>query len=528
VVVYMLLFTAIFVATTPLTMAAFPWLTLVQKLVIWFNVWESLGLGVLHGPLHAKMDPPFTDWWYRITPGTMKYNAPFTFGLLPNSRNHLDVLVAVFTYVLSARCLLAGSVSPELVFPLLLCGIYEFVFDYGQHLHTYGTQNLHFFACMCFPVGKGQLVGIQLFLSWFYFCSGFCKLGPTFQHMFTANLLAAKFMVGVPWAGSFRRALYRGHESGDYTLTPAAWYLATVAALVEMLVPLLTWTNNFYLVWFSIATFMGMHAFIISTLIIDVFAWNFTDAVWYVVLYGVVGTGVNWPELASMDPMLMAWLGVHFLYSLSGHLFPMTMPYVVSHRHAAGNWAQGILLVKKTAAAKLANLKAHAGLPGQQPGWAGEWFAFHMVWAYFWLFNIQNKALPPLVADAMGEGAPSDGMFHSSGEYIMLHSVLLMDALIAHVRFDGLSSVDLLPEIGRVCGFEEGECTLCWAGPFASFVATLSTPTSDWMILDSKTGVRKRGVFTAAQLNDPSYKKPSDCTKLLALVQAAGENKKKA
>ena len=55
------------------------------------------------------------------------------------------------------------------------------------------------------------------------------------------------------------------------------------------------------------------------------------------------------------------------------------MPYVVSHRHAAGNWAQGVLVIKKTAAAKLANLKAHAGLPGQQPGWAGEWFAFHMV-----------------------------------------------------------------------------------------------------------------------------------------------------
>ena len=55
------------------------------------------------------------------------------------------------------------------------------------------------------------------------------------------------------------------------------------------------------------------------------------------------------------------------------------MPYVVSHRHAAGNWAQGVLVIKKSAAAKLANLKAHAGLPGQQPGWAGEWFAFHMV-----------------------------------------------------------------------------------------------------------------------------------------------------
>lgn len=88
-------------------------------------------------------------------------------------------------------------------------------------------------------------------------------------------------------------------------------YLATLAALVEMLVPLLTWTNQPYLVWLSIATFMCMHAFIISTLIIDVFAWNFTDAVWYVILFGVVATGVNWPELASMDPMLMVHANVH-------------------------------------------------------------------------------------------------------------------------------------------------------------------------------------------------------------------------
>lgn len=66
--------------------------------------------------------------------------------------------------------------------------------------------------------------------------------------MFTANLLAAKFMVDVPWADAFRRTFYRGHTTGDYTLTSAAWYLATLAALVEMLVPLLTWTCDFWLV----------------------------------------------------------------------------------------------------------------------------------------------------------------------------------------------------------------------------------------------------------------------------------------
>ena len=103
-----------------------------------------------------------------------------------------------------------------------------------------------------------------------------------------------------------------------------------------------------------------------------------------------------------------------------------------------------------------------------------------------------------------------------------------MDALIAHVRFDGLSSVALLPEIGKVCGFDEGECTLCWCGPFMSFAVPFTTPTADWMIIDAKAGLHKQGVFTAAQLNDPDYKKPSDCTKLRKIIRAeAVEGKKK-
>lgn len=36
-----------------------------------------LGLGVISGPMHAKVNPPFQDWWYRFTVGSMKYNAPF-------------------------------------------------------------------------------------------------------------------------------------------------------------------------------------------------------------------------------------------------------------------------------------------------------------------------------------------------------------------------------------------------------------------------------------------------------------------
>ena len=56
-------------------------------------------------------------------------------------------------------------------------------------------------------------------------------------------------------------------------------------------------TVQFYAVWFSIATMGGMHLFIISTLIIDVFAWNFTDMTWYVILYGIVSNGAS-PHVA--------------------------------------------------------------------------------------------------------------------------------------------------------------------------------------------------------------------------------------
>lgn len=53
------------------------------------------------------------------------------------------------------------------------------------------------------------------------------------------------------------------------------------------------------------------------------------------------------------------------------------MPYVVAHRHAAGNFAMGTLLIKFSAAAKLGKVVAHSGCPvvkgAPAPGWIGDW-----------------------------------------------------------------------------------------------------------------------------------------------------------
>jgi len=506
--------------------ATFPWLTFVQKIMVFWYIWESLGLGVLHGPMHAKLNPPFQDWWYRLTPGTIKYPAPFMPTFFGKTRNWLDVVVeGVLTYVFAVRILIQPSVEPYLVWPLFVCGIYEFIFDYGQHLHTYGTQLLHIFACMSVPVSQGQVVGIQMFLSWFYFCSGWCKIGPWFKHLNIANLMTAKYMVGKPWSGVFRRVVFKDCESKDpdYHHTGFAMIFSILCGLLEALGPLLCLSNNDVTVSMGIFFLVCMHIYIISTLVVDVFTWNFVDAIYYCILFGVYRTGFDWEGVAHMHPWLCVWLAAHALYSVYGNWVPGHVPYVVAHRHAAVHFVQGVLLIKPEAAGKLANLKAHAGLP--QPidpenkfgmRWLGQWLAFHLLMAYFWLWNLPSKMLLPLVEYAL------DGKPYS--DYVMMHSVLLFDALVAHVRFDGLSSLTLVEQLGEVCDFQPGECRLCWVGAFQSFPAGCClTATATWKLVDSKLGVLKEGRVTVADLEDPDYKKPSDCGMLVEKIRDTPE-----
>lgn len=527
----------IFVMTTPLTGAEassgllveflglpnqFPWLTFAQKLMIFWYVWEALGLGVLHGPMHGKVAPPFTDWWYRMTPGTIKYRAPFMPECFGNTRNYLDVLVeGVLTYVIAFYILSQPTVTCEMMYPLFACSVYEFIFDYGQHLSTYGTQLMYVFACMCVPVEKGQLVGIQLYLTWFYFCSGWCKVGPWFKYLNVANLMTAKFMVNTPWAGLYRRLMYKDRDNGDYNLTCFAGLFSLVCALLETLGPLLClFSGRSELVLAGIFVFMCMHFYIIVTLIVDVFTWNFVDAIYYSVLFGVLKTGFDWDSLHQIHPALAAFLGAHALYAIYGNFVPSHVPYVVAHRHAAGNFVQGMLMIKVEAAGKLGNLYAHAGLPQAAPGWMGQWLPCHLLLAYFWLWNLPSRMLPSLIKHVCNENNKK------YNDYVMIHSVLFFDALVAHVRFDGLSSLQLVEELGRVCKFEEGECTLCLCQAFQSFPVSLTDCTAKWCIKDSVSGIRTEGLMKVSDLQNENYKKPSDCKHLMDIIEKTSKSSK--
>jgi hypothetical protein len=120
-------------------------------------------------------------------------------------------------------------------------------------------------------------------------------------------------------------------------------------------------------------------------------------------------------ELPHMHPYLQAWLIAHACYAAFGHIVPDAMPYVVAHRHAAGNWAAGVLLIKKSAIGKLSKLKVHSGSrPLLEPGkdWASDWFTFYLFAGYAWAWNFPSKLLPRLVVEAVGADKLADGQLH--------------------------------------------------------------------------------------------------------------------
>merc|ERR1719386_560986 len=115
--------------------------------------------------------------------------------------------------------------------------------------------------------------------------------------------MTAKFMVGAPWSGLYRRLMYKDPESAnpDYNLTCVAAIFSFICAVLETAGPALCLiSKNDTMVGLGIFFFVCMHIFIIATLIVDVFTWNLVDAVYYCIIFGVLGTGFQWSALPTL------------------------------------------------------------------------------------------------------------------------------------------------------------------------------------------------------------------------------------
>lgn len=193
--------------------------------------------------------------------------------------------------------------------------------------------------------------------------------------------------------------------------------------------------------------------------------------------------------------------------------------------------SQGMLFIKFDALPKFFKFAAnyaHPGLPSaldptNEMGmkWFGQWLAVHALIAYFWLWNIPSRMLVPVMQSWLN----SQGKKYN--DYVMIHSVLLFDALCAHVRFDGLSSVRMVEVLGERCEFDSGDCTLCWVGAFQAFpIQAMGSAQAKWKIIDSRDGVLKEGTMAINELENEQYKRPSDCSSLVEKVTNTEKEKR--
>lgn len=488
VLVYGLAFAVIAALTTPVDVKAgqLPYGDLFKKLVLFHWLWEALGLGVDHGPLAGKLAPPFLDWWYRATPGVLKY--PF-FSWLPARRTWLDVAVLnVGFYVAVMRAMLSASIGPSEVLPVVMCGAYEFFFDHGMHICSYATQHLHMVVCMCFPQEQGQIAGLQLALLALYFGSGLAKWGAWGPHMNAANLLFTKFM--------YRHAVV--HKAmlnaplgspPDYSLSGFSVVLGYIASFVELAGPLLVLCNYMLpvSVYVGIGLVVAMHLYIMASFIADVYVWNLTDAAFFVLLFKMMHFGFDWSGLCNMHWALAAYMLLSTAYIISGHIMPDGVPYICAHRHAAGNWAMGYIVVAQGAEHKLQKVYCHGAPPTGPNGWMPLWNSILSLGAWLWLANLPSRMALALVSSKVGSAELQ--------RVSIFHSFALMNQCCGSLRADGVSTLRLITELGEICGFEEGECELFWAGAFPFHPSPGANPRASWKIVDSKVGEVKAGTY---------------------------------
>ena len=128
----------------------------------------------------------------------------------------------------------------------------------------------------------------------------------------------------------------------DYHLTRAATLFSAACAVSETLGPMLVLSNSDSVVTFGIIFICCMHLYIISTLIVDagassktscklvracaamgdieVFTWNFVDALLYIFLFGCYGPAVGGVEQRAIPDMSVIPLTDKNSESQPGHL----------------------------------------------------------------------------------------------------------------------------------------------------------------------------------------------------------------
>jgi hypothetical protein len=446
-----------------------------QKAILWSMLFEGLGVGAGSGPLTGRYIPPFGGLLYFLRPGTTKLplfeGAPIIGRPL---RTWLDVLL----YAANIGFVLAALVAPlpprallvaiAVLVPVL--GVLDktlFLCARGEHYWT---------TIMVFALASDFVPGAKAVHAALWFWAGFSKLNhhfPAVVGVMTSNSPVTRFA----W---IRRRMYRNypHDLGPSTFAVMVSHGGT---MLEFAVPILLLTGDG-----GAATMVGLvlmlllHGFISSNVPMGVpLEWN------VMMIYG--GFFLFWKHAAvriteMTIPVAVLTSSMCVAVPLLGNLFPAKVPFLLSMRYYAGNWAYSIWFFRGDSHRRLDRIKKSSGWVYDQLerlydrglciGVGGKVMAFR-------LMHLHGRALSELVPQALP----------TFSDYEWMDGELVAGMVLGWNFGDGhLHREQLLRSVQAQCAFEEGElrCIMVESQP-------LGRGTLHYRILDAKTGPLQEG-----------------------------------
>jgi len=277
-----------------------------------------------------------------------------------------------------------------------------------------------------------------------------------------------------------RRLCYRRYPE-DLSPSALATFLGHAGTAVEFAVPtLLLLGHGGTTTLIGLVLMFGLHGFITS---------NFPMAVpleWNVVMvYG--GLFLFWEHadvsvLSASAPVALVLAVMCVAVPLLGNLFPSKIPFLLSMRYYAGNWAYSVWLFKKGAHRKLERLTKSSGWIYDQlatlydaatcTGIVGKVMGFR-------LMHLHGRLLPRVVSRVVPNLA----------DYDWIDGEIVAGIVLGWNFGDGhLHREDLLRAVQDQCGFEEGELRTVMVESQPLFGHTLH-----YRIRDAKTGLLEEG-----------------------------------
>lgn len=447
-----------------------------QKAIIYSLVFEVLGFGCGSGPLTGRYFPPLGGFLSFARPGTTRLplfkNAPLLRG---DRRTLIDVLLYLGLVVACVRCLVTPTPGFEHFLPIVvllpLAGLRDKTIFLAARAEHYWTTTV------CFAFAASWLPGAMVVQLALWFFAGFSKLNhhfPTVVAVMTSNGPFTR------WA-FIRKLMYRQYPD-DLRPSRLATWMAHAGTALELGVPIAFLATPLGAEpVIAIALMLALHTYITSNVPMGVpLEWNI------VVVYGAFALFWAHPDVSvlSLAPSWLALFVVVMAIGLPvlGNLRPDLVSFLLAMRYYAGNWANSVWLVKKTALPKLKKLTtssawvddqlAHFYERGTAVGMVGKVMAFRMM-------HLHGRTYAHLVPKAVDR----------LQDYEWVDGELMAGFALGWNFGEGhLHDEQLLEAMQRQCGFDEGElrCVFIESQP-------LQRQAHDWRIVDARTGELSRG-----------------------------------